>query len=46
MCFGRLFAWFEYFAYHLLVPALAPSYKQRILSPAKVSFLSVSQHAV
>jgi hypothetical protein len=37
------FAWFKYFTYHL-VPVLAPNYKQHILSPAKVSFLSVSQH--
>jgi hypothetical protein len=36
--------WFKYFTCHL-VPVLAPNYKQHILSPAKVSFLSVSQHA-
>jgi hypothetical protein len=28
-----------------LSTVLAPNYKQHILSPAKVSFLSVSQHA-
>jgi hypothetical protein len=28
-------AWLKYFTYHL-VPVLAPSYKQHILSPAKV----------
>jgi hypothetical protein len=33
--FGRHFAWFKYFTYHL-VPALAPKYKQHILSPATV----------
>jgi hypothetical protein len=35
---------FNYFTYHS-VPVLAPNYKQHILSPAKVNFLSVSQHA-
>jgi hypothetical protein len=33
--FDRQFAWLKYFTYHL-VPVLAPSYKQHILSPAKV----------
>jgi hypothetical protein len=33
--FGRHFAWFKYFTYHL-VPLLAPNYKQNILSLAKV----------
>jgi hypothetical protein len=39
---GRQFCWLKYFTYHL-VPALAPNYKQHILSPAKACFLSVSQ---
>jgi hypothetical protein len=34
--FSRHFAWLKYFTYHLLVPVLAPNYKQHILSPAKV----------
>jgi hypothetical protein len=40
---GILICW-NIFTYHL-VPVLAPNYKQHILSPAKVSFLSVSQDA-
>jgi hypothetical protein len=35
MYFGKHFAWFKYFTYHL-VPVLALNYKQHILSPAKV----------
>jgi hypothetical protein len=36
MYFGRHFAWLKCFTYRLLlVPVLAPNYKQRILSPAK-----------
>jgi hypothetical protein len=37
--FDRYFDWFKYFtwAYHLLlVPVLAPDYKQHILSPAEI----------
>jgi hypothetical protein len=35
--FDRHFAWLKYFTYHLLlVPVLAPNYKQHILSPDKV----------
>jgi hypothetical protein len=41
--FGSHFAWLKYFTYHL-VPVLAPNYKQHILSPTEVSFLSLSQH--
>jgi hypothetical protein len=41
--FGRHSAWLKYFTYRLLLPVLAPNYKQPILLPAKVSFLSVSQ---
>jgi hypothetical protein len=40
------FAWLKYFTYHLLLSVQAPNYKQHILSPAKVSFLSVLQHAI
>jgi hypothetical protein len=36
--FGRYFALLKYFIY-LLVPLLAPNYKQHIFLPAKVSFL-------
>jgi hypothetical protein len=40
------FAWLKYLLIsYLLVQVLASNYKQLILSPAKVSFLSVSQHA-
>jgi hypothetical protein len=28
--------WLKFFIYHLVVPVLAPNYKQHILSPAKV----------
>jgi hypothetical protein len=43
---GRHFAWLKYCTYHLLlVPVLAANYKQEILSQAKVSFSSLSQHA-
>jgi hypothetical protein len=41
---GRNFTWLKYSTYHL-VPVLTPNYKQHILSPAKVTFLSLSQHA-
>jgi len=44
--FGKHFAWLKYFTYHLLlVPVLAPNYKQHILLPAGASFLLVSQYA-
>jgi hypothetical protein len=33
---GRHFAWLEYCTSHLVVPVLAPKYKQHILSPAEV----------
>jgi hypothetical protein len=34
---SRYFAWFKHFTYRLLlVPVLAPNYKQHILSPPKV----------
>jgi hypothetical protein len=34
MYFDRHFTWLKYFTYHLLlVPVLAPKYKQHILSP-------------
>jgi hypothetical protein len=42
--FVRHFAWLKYFTCHL-VPTLAPNCKQHVLSPATVSFVSVSQHA-
>jgi uncharacterized metal-binding protein len=42
---GTLLGWNILFINCDLVPILAPNYKQHILSPAKVSFLSVSQHA-
>jgi hypothetical protein len=41
--FGRHMAWLKYFTYYL-VSLLVPNHKQHIFSPAKVSFLSVSQH--
>jgi hypothetical protein len=40
----RHIAWLKCFTYRL-VPVLAPKYKQHILSPAELSFVSVSQHA-
>jgi hypothetical protein len=37
--FARHLVWLTYFTCHLLlVPVLAPNYKQHILSPAKVAF--------
>jgi hypothetical protein len=42
---GRHFGWNILLTSYRLVPVLAPSNKQHILSPAKVSLLSVSQHA-
>jgi hypothetical protein len=45
VCFGRHFAWLKYFTYQLVVPVLGPNCKQHILSPAEVSFLTLSQHA-
>jgi hypothetical protein len=40
---SRHFSWLKYCTYHS-VSILAPNYKQHILSPAKVRFLSLSQH--
>jgi hypothetical protein len=42
ICFDRHFAWLKYFNYQLVVPVLAPNYKQHILSPAEVRQLCYS----
>jgi hypothetical protein len=44
VCLGRHLAWLKYlyFTYHLVVPILAPNYKQHILSPAKFRKLCYS----
>jgi hypothetical protein len=42
--FWYALCFFKYFTYQL-VPVLAAKNKQHILSPAEVSFFSLSQHA-
>jgi hypothetical protein len=44
ICFCRQFAWLKCFTYKL-VPILALKYKQHVLSPVKVRYLSLSQNA-